>query len=270
MKKILPLYVLVFLLGFWPFVESARTLMSGVAYTDIANTFTANQLVSKTRPEFQLQHTGGNIGRFFQYISGATDIAHNLAYDGSNFNLDNTSDPGGLLEFGGSTMAYYIASAGTNPRTLSQVFKASSSGVFEHGRSTAIGEWIQVTYSAANFAGDVGGSAWTVDSGDQIGYAYTLIGKTLILSFTLNGTSVSGSPNRLLIKIPDGFIAAHQSTTTARVFDNGTERYGILDCTVGATQVRVQPVSFATAATVTYATSTNATSVQGTITLEIQ
>lgn len=147
---------------------------------------------------------------------------------------------------------------------------SSSGGLFERSRSTAMGEWIAVTYASGNFTSD-NGTTWTVDSADQVGFQYTLIGKTMIISFTLNATSVSaGAPNRLLVKIPGGFTAAHQFTTAARVFDNGTERYGILDCNAAATVFRIQPVNLSTGAVTTYAASTNNTSVQGTMTIEVQ
>lgn len=91
-------------------------------------------------------------------------------------------------------------------------------GFFERGRSTALGEWILVTYAAGNFTASVG--AWTVDSGDQAVYKYTLIGKTMILQWSIDSTDVSAG-SVLRLAIPGGFTAVHTHNGLHEARDNG-------------------------------------------------
>ena len=44
----------------------------------------------------------------------------------------------------------------------------SSSTIRERGRSTAIGEWIAVSYASSNFLAAGAGAIWTVESGDIV------------------------------------------------------------------------------------------------------
>ena len=71
------------------------------------------------------------------------------------------------------------------------------------GKADAFGKWIDVPHSASYYTTDTG--TWTVEFGDQLHYRYTLIGNTMLLSFILSGTTVSGTPSELRVRIPDGF-----------------------------------------------------------------
>lgn len=84
-----------------------------------------------------------------------------------------------------------------------------SGPVYERGRygAAAMGEWISVTYNAGNFTNGSGGT-WTVDSADQLGLSYTLVGKTMTVSFDLRNTDVSLATGELRVAIPAGFVAA--------------------------------------------------------------
>lgn len=75
--------------------------------------------------------------------------------------------------------------------------------------------WIDVAYSATNFYN------MTVDAGDQITYAYMLVGKTLFLDVYLDGVSVAAGLAQLWIKIPGGFRTAKKTQGIALGFDNG-------------------------------------------------
>ena len=53
--------------------------------------------------------------------------------------------------------------------------------VYEKGRTTPMGHWIDVAYSAGNFAATTGN--WTVDAGDVETYAYALVGRTMTFTW---------------------------------------------------------------------------------------
>lgn len=90
--------------------------------------------------------------------------------------------------------------------------------IYEKQRTTPMGHWIDVPYSAGNFFGNVG--TWTVEAADVNVCAYTLIGKTMILSFWIAGSSVSGSPLYLHINLPPGFTPLRQSIVLISGYDN--------------------------------------------------
>jgi len=126
-----------------PLPLSATILSEGVitrarqdaltAYLDVANIFTLNQQITKTRPEFiALFSAGASKSRFSQPISGALHITQNLGYDGTNWNLDDTGVDGGVLRIGATgILSYFRATAGSNPRTLVTQFQMNSAGYFD-------------------------------------------------------------------------------------------------------------------------------------------
>lgn len=142
---------------------------------------------------------------------------------------------------------------------------SASAGLFDQGRSTAIGEWQSVAYSAGNFT--AGGSmTWTVDSGDQVAYSYMLIGHTLFLAATLNTTTVGGTlGNELRVAVPGGFTCANSATLGAiRAFDSGTDTVGFAAAQSGAAYVRLFRGGFSN-----WAASTNNTSIQINVVLQV-
>ena len=129
--------------------------------------------------------------------------------------------------------------------------------VTERGRSLAMGVWQDVPYDANNFTAPTG--SWTVESGDVVTYRYMLIGETMFLSLILNGTTVGGTPAHLRVAVPGGFTIAKQTQAAARCYDNGTETVGFLNAApADATFVKFFRGGFSN-----WATSTNATTVQG-------
>lgn len=65
------------------------------------------------------------------------------------------------------------------------------------------GPWITPTYNGANYTADVG--TWTVDSGDVTTLRYRVSGNTLFMLFSLETTSVSSTPSRLSLTLPNGY-----------------------------------------------------------------
>jgi hypothetical protein len=140
---------------------------------------------------------------------------------------------------------------------------AIPNGLKERGRSTAAGEWVSVAFNAANFTASAGN--WTLVSGDQATFAYTLIGKTMTVSFVLNTTTVSATPASVRIAIPGGFTSAKVEAGMCRVNDNGTERIALVTTSAAGSLLTIT----LTAAGVNFSSSTDNTSVQGQLTFEV-
>lgn len=136
------------------------------------------------------------------------------------------------------------------------------SGLFERSRTTRVGEWIDVAYASGNFTASAG--SWTVGSGDQTLYRYTLVGKTMQLAFSILTSTVSATPAELRIAIPGGFTAA-QASMTGLIYenDNGTIDFGFANSVSGAGYLALLRK------TGNWAASTDNTAVAGLVTLEL-
>lgn len=87
--------------------------------------------------------------------------------------------------------------------------------------------WTNVAYDAGNFTG-LNSMTWTVGSGDQFTYSYTVIGKIMLLAFDLRATTVGGTADKfLLLKIPGGYTAQSTSSSMITINDNNAgETFG--------------------------------------------
>lgn len=95
----------------------------------------------------------------------------------------------------------------------------TTSTIKERSRSVPLGEWTAVAHAGGNYTASSG--TWTVDAGDQSTFAYTLIGKTMIVSFSLNDTALSAAPSTISVVIPGGFTAAREMEAPVLNFNNG-------------------------------------------------
>lgn len=140
----------------------------------------------------------------------------------------------------------------------------SISGLFQ---TPYDGEWLNVPYDSTNFFTD-SAVTWTVDSGDQVSFAYMMIRKTMIIRFSLNNTSVSGSTFTLRIKIPAGRIVKTGGGSSLmfaiRAINNGTEGIGFNEVRATDNFIRCYNAGFAN-----WAASTNNTFVQGLALFEV-
>ena len=152
----------------------------------------------------------------------------------------------------------------TTLTTTSHVVAGGS--LFERGRSAAVGEWTAVAHDAANFTASSG--TWTVEAADQQFFSYAIIGKTMFVSFAINSTSVSATPGTLSIKVPGGFsIASVAARAFFQAVDNGTvTAAGMTNTAASATSFDLFKDTNGTA----WSTSTNSTSVRGTVFFEVQ
>lgn len=155
-------------------------LSSNVALKDAANVFTANQLISKTRPELQTLHSGTAKTRLASYAANATYVTTNIAFDGTNWNLDDTSLDGVFAALYAGKVEIYRASAGSNPRTpvLQSVMDNGLYTVFSIDLTGGSLKFpaTQSSSSNANTLDDYEWGSWTpalLGSGGQSGQVYS-------------------------------------------------------------------------------------------------
>jgi hypothetical protein len=104
---------------------------------------------------------------------------------------------------------------------------APSGPVFEQGRATAMGFWIDVPFNPANFTGK-GAMTWSVGAGPTFN-RYTLIGQTLIWLLFVEAASLGGTADtQLYVKLPGGFTGASKRgvTPTTQIYDGTTSVRG--------------------------------------------
>ena len=96
----------------------------------------------------------------------------------------------------GQLPAYYATAAHTH------------SGTYLTG--TDIGVWVPVSYSGAYFGAASG--VWTVDSGMYTTFRYSLDNKRMVLSWQIDGSSISLTTASLTILIPASKLPATKAT----------------------------------------------------------
>lgn len=136
-------------------------------------------------------------------------------------------------------------------------------GVIEGTRTVPLGQWADVTFAAGNFTSSSG--TWTVEVAEQITFAYTLIGTTMIVSVWIQNTDVSGGQSDLYITIPEGLSAANYNLATCQVRDNAAVTLGQMWTAAGQTQIRFRRYD-----NVNWAASAAQTDVKGTLAFEVQ
>ncbi len=109
--------------------------------------------------------------------------------------------------------------------------------------------------ASGNFTASAGN--WTVDSGDQVYFAYSVIGKNMNLWMFVKQTSVSATPVQLFLAMPAGLTAAGQVLFPIVANDNGTA----LSTAFGFTTASSNQLAFQTAVVspANWSTSTNNT-----------
>jgi hypothetical protein len=124
--------------------------------------------------------------------------------------------------------------------------------------------WTGIAFNSGNFTGS-GTITWTVASGDQVAYAYTVKGKSVTLSWFINTTTVAGTGVELRLAIPAGMTSLRSVRTTYFYSDAGTEGIGLAWQVPGEAFVRL----FKSSTVSNWSAATNTTIVAGQITFEI-
>lgn len=152
----------------------------------------------------------------------------------------------------------------TNTWDLIQSF---TSGIKERGRTALVGEWTTPAFSAGDFTGS-GSMTVTVGSGDVSTYEYMMVGKAMTVVFSINGITIGGTPSSAVrFKIPGGFTVAKGTVTMCLFQNGGTYTYGIASVDPGQTVIEIYYGDFGVT---NWAASTDATSIRGQITFEVQ
>ena len=118
------------------------------------------------------------------------------------------------------------------------------------------GAWIQLPYSASNFATDVG--AWTVEAGDVGQIAFYLKGTTLTVTFDIRTSTVAGGPQFLrLLGIPYTFKTSIYALPMLTADATGSMGAGYLPAAIGV-QVMTRELVLVRANQVAWPNLTNA------------
>lgn len=190
---------------------------TGAANTNFAMALMSN--AADTAGRFYLVPDGTAAGQL--YLGDGGDI------DGSASNWRITAIYAKTLDVSVSaTLPGTITVTNLDATDIDSTDIDSTNGYTERGRSTKMGEWTSVAFSAGNFTGNAS-MTWTVASGDQTTFAYMEIGKTMFFSVELSGTTVGGTPDtELRIAIPNSRTAAKQMGGSFDAIDNGVSRAG--------------------------------------------
>ena len=216
-------------------------------------------------PSLRVGPTSGVRSRLMNLVSRDTLLSNNLTFVGGAWTGDNAAWYGEALGMEGDTglIRFYNSPPGANPRSPVSVATINPAGaITERGRSTPLGEWINVPYSAANFSANTG--TWTVEAADLQAFRYTLIGKTMSVAFRIAATSLSSAATWLTIRIPGGFTAAAgplYMTMGARVSDASGHAVGVTY--VSGVEINIEKIPAG------FASGTNTLSVIGMVTFEV-
>jgi hypothetical protein len=199
--------------------------VGGVTFNAGAVTTTGNITINKTRPEVILATSGINQAHLASYGTGSTHITANAYYDGTNWNIDQTTLPGVALilnrDASGVADALEIerATAGTNPRTMTALLTLSGAGQLKlptvsSSGGILIGGDAQLYRDAANTLRTPG--SLTVDTNLLAGTTRSLT------AYNAGGVYVGQSPadpgaNNLQVQGLVGIRAAPTSGSTLRL-----------------------------------------------------
>lgn len=163
-----------------------------------------------------------------------------------------------ITTINGLTLA--VIAGGTTGFTLAGGAKtATISGDVTLGQA-----WTTPAFSAGDFTAS-GSQTWTVEEADVVVYAYIIQGKIMTVVFRLDSTTVGGSASYgLRIKIPDSKVATKTMYNTVYVSDNTTKSVGLVNTIASAAYLEITLLTGAN-----WAAATNATSVMGQISFEI-
>lgn len=151
--------------------DDAR-LSANIPRLNLANVFTLNQRIEHGNSELELRDTS---------------VPANL----KRFRILNSAQ---LLQFQALDDAGALAATPIIGNRAGDV--AIGRYLYERGRSTPIGDWISYTPTLTATAG-----TWTIPAG-AIYARYTIIGKTVIVRFAIENSTLSAAPAQIFISLP--------------------------------------------------------------------
>lgn len=184
-------------------LTNADNLDSRLARRDQVNTFSVYQAITSGFPQLLLTDSNAPVdARLFRIVNTS-----------SNFSVGALNDAATIVQ--------------SVPLTLTRGGDCvAGRDVYEKGRTTPMGHWLDVPFSAGNFFSD-SGMTWTVSSGNVSFNRYTLIGKTLIWLVYITGSTLSGTASaQIYVRFPTGFTGAAQRgvAPTTQLYDSTTSR----------------------------------------------
>jgi len=131
-------------------------------------------------------------------------------------------------------------------------------GTYCYSYGNPIGGWGAVTYSAGLFVAASG--TWTVEAADMVTFAYTIIGKTMIVALEIANCSVSAATSELRITLPAGVVVSRTMTTvgwSTGTANDATSQNLIVIVVPGVNYIAIRPINASTGAAGNFAASTN-------------
>jgi hypothetical protein len=110
-------------------------------------------------------------------------------------------------------------------------------GFRERRRSAPLGEFTTEVFSSGNYS-CAGGGTWTVAARHQTTFQYSFVGLTMLISWRIEGSTLSGSPNTVQIAIPQ-FRAAQQAVGTTCYVNDGKAAIACADVERNGRTIRV-------------------------------
>jgi hypothetical protein len=122
-------------------------------WSNVANTFTQNQLVNKAYPEWTLRHSSdATRGRLLLLASGQMWASSNLSYNGTTWLLDDPALKGLLYGTDGAG-SFFIYTSTSGTVALTNVFSVSSGGNVSVAGTLTMAGGLTVTAGGASITG---------------------------------------------------------------------------------------------------------------------
>lgn len=227
-------------------IKDSAVLLTTLARLNLDNVFTATQEYRAISPKLYFTGINANpnegkwkfetLGNPFtlQAVSDAlvtqttpisADRSGNVTVGGT-LQFEGTDGSFPALKRSGTTLAVRLANNSADT-ALTAATAAPGTNTTQVATTafvqtaTAPAVWVAEPYNAANFVG-VSPMTWTVDAGDQTRLSYLLIGKTMTVSFYIQGTTLSGTAgNAVRMTIPAGKTIAGTALDTMVIVNAG-------------------------------------------------
>ena len=116
-------------------------------------------------------------------------------------------------------------------------------GFREHRRGFNLGEWTTPPFAAEHFSGS-GGMAWSVGPGNLETYAYTVVGKTMTVSWSIAASTITGRVDKSLrLAIPDGYVPGHRVRVPTGLGSNGVHSIGVAEVSANTPVIYIYPTA---------------------------
>ena len=114
-------------------------------------------------------------------------------------------------------------------------------GFREHHRSFNLGEWTTPTFAAERFSG-AGRMTWTVSAANVETYAYTVVGKTMTITWSIAASAIAGRMDKCLrLAIPDGYVPSRRVRVPTGIASNGVHGLGVAEVTANTPTICIYP-----------------------------